>query len=223
MNSNYICVYDFETASINPHRCQITQIGAMILHPRTLKVVDTFNQECGVITDPKKLEALGLDPVEQEALNVTRKTLEHLATMPPEKIVWGEFKKFIKKYNPTSGTYKAPIPCGYNIINFDLIIHDRAAKMYGPDSGLFNRMFIMDGFQEFKAWTENNPDVVSHKLSDFAKFMGLPLSMLENAHDALQDVKITANCMIKLMHFKRSITKQTDFSKAFSNNKVYVE
>lgn len=213
---------DLETGGKNPERCQITQIAAIILNPRSLKVVDTFNQECRLETDEEKLQKLELDPVEQEALNVTGKTIEGLSTKPSEAMVWKQFAIFLKKYNPSAGTYKAPIPCGYNIMNFDLRICDRATKMYKTPE-LFNKHFIIDCYHEFKSWTENNPAITSHKLSDFMDFMGLPEELKVNAHDALQDVKNVGNCAIKLLHFKREICKKTDFSKAFANNRLFIE
>ena len=222
MNNNFLCVFDFETGGKNPHRCQITQIAAIILHPRSLKPVDTFNQECRLEMDETKLTALELDPVEQEALKITGKTVEGLSDKPSEAMMWKQFSLFVKKYNPSTGTYKAPLPCGYNILNFDLAICDRATKMYKTPE-LFNRHLIIDCYHEFRAWTENNPSIQSHKLSDFMDFMGLPPELKENAHDALQDVKNVGNCLIKLLHFKREISKKTDFSQAFANNRMFIE
>lgn len=211
-----------ETGSKNPNRCQITQIGAIILHPRSLKVVDMFNQECRLEMNEEKLAALELDPVEEEALKVTRKTVAGLADKPSEAMVWKQFSLFIKKYNPSTGTYKAPIPCGYNIINFDLKIVERATKMYKTQE-LFNTHTILDYYQDFKKMTENNAKIVSHKLSDFMDFLGVPNKYKENAHDALQDVKNVANCAIKLIHFYREVHNKTDFSKAFANDRMYIE
>lgn len=223
MNHNYYCVFDFETGSLNPDKCQITQIGAIIIHPRSLKVVDVFNKECCPELDDDKAVAKGLDPVETNALCFTRKIREDLLKCPSEKVVWERFAQFIKKYTPSVGGYKSPIPCGFNIINFDLRIHNRLCSMYGPKGGLFNDVNKIDFMDHMFFWTENNPDVESLKLGAAMDWMGMPSHLKENAHDALQDVKNTANCLLKMLHFVRDITKQTDFNRAFSNSKLFVE
>ena len=44
----------------------------------------------------------------------------------------------------------------------------------------------------------------------------------ENAHDALQDVKDTANLMIGFMKLHRRVAKKVTFEKAFADGKVHV-
>ena len=44
----------------------------------------------------------------------------------------------------------------------------------------------------------------------------------DNAHDALQDVKDTANLMIKFMKLQRSLLKKVKFEKTFVNGEIYV-
>ena len=44
----------------------------------------------------------------------------------------------------------------------------------------------------------------------------------ENAHDALQDVKDTANLLIKFMRLQRSLLKKVKFEKSFAAGGVYV-
>ena len=44
----------------------------------------------------------------------------------------------------------------------------------------------------------------------------------DNAHDALQDVKDTANLMIKFLKLQRSLLKKVKFEKAFANGQLYV-
>lgn len=223
MNHNYYCVWDTETTGVDPTKCQLTQIAAIIIHPRSLKVVDSFNKECCPEFDDEKAVSKGLDPVSIDALNFTRKTQEHLITQPPERVVWNQFVSFMKKYTPSTGGYKSPIPCGFNIINFDMIIHDRLCNMYGPPGGLFNKVNKVDMMDHAFFWCENNPDIESLKLGSVMDWMGLPEHLKANAHDALQDVKNVANCIIKMLHFVRGITSQTDFKRSFSNGRLFVE
>ena len=67
-------VFDFETGGRNPHRCQPTQLAAVALDGRSLKLKGTFNSEIKPILDDEVAIAAGVDPVEDEALKVTGKT-----------------------------------------------------------------------------------------------------------------------------------------------------
>lgn len=219
MNKNYIVIFDFETGSKDPSSCQLTQIGALVVHPRSLKVVDQFNQQCCPEFDDEKAIALGLAPVEQEALNVTRKTKEDLLQQPSERIVFEKFVGFLKKYTFGTGSYGAPIPCGYNIINFDLKIVNRLQTMYKVKH-LFNGLNKIDFYDIFWFWTENNPEIEARKLSNAGEWMGLPQEMMANTHDAMVDVRITANCILKMLHFTREMAKKTQFQKAFAGGQL---
>ena len=44
----------------------------------------------------------------------------------------------------------------------------------------------------------------------------------ENAHDALQDVKDTANILTKFLLLQRNLSKKIRFEKAFANGELYV-
>jgi hypothetical protein len=46
----------------------------------------------------------------------------------------------------------------------------------------------------------------------------------DNAHDALQDVKDTANILIKFLVMQRNLSKKIKFEKAFANGgELYVK
>jgi DNA polymerase III epsilon subunit-like protein len=45
----------------------------------------------------------------------------------------------------------------------------------------------------------------------------------ENAHDALQDVKDTANIFIKLLKTHRAVYQNIELDKAFANGNLYVK
>ena len=71
-------------------------------------------------------------------------------------------------------------------------------------------------------WMENNPDVKSLSMDSMREYMGFPEESKEGAHDALQDVKDTANMMIRFFKFYRSLAPKTKFEKAFSDGNFYV-
>jgi len=109
MANRDIIVFDFETGSRNPHKTQPTQIAALALDGRNLKVKGTFNSEIRPILNDEKAIKEGFDPVEDEALKITGKTRAELAKAPHLKTVWKKFVSFVNKYNWKGTQYFAPI------------------------------------------------------------------------------------------------------------------
>lgn len=231
MNNNTLIVFDFETGGRNPLKCQPTQIAAIALHSKKLTIEPggIFNSEIQPLYfDDEKAIAAGFDPLEEKALEVTRKTREQLAEAPPLKVVWKKFEQFVKKFNWRNSSYTAPIPCGYNINGYDMPIVQRMCELYGPlnkegKQDLFNNIFKIDMMDIIFSWTENNPDIKSRSLTSMVEYLGIPLHNIDNAHDALQDVKNTANILIKFLHFHRKIASKTKFEKAFADQELYIK
>lgn len=220
-----IIVFDFETGSRNPHKTQPTQLAALALDGRNLKLKGTFNSEIKPILNDDEAMNLGLDPIQQEALNKTRKTREALATAPELKTVWKKFVAFVEKYNWQGTSFFSPIPAGFNIIGFDMVIINRLCEQFGPydknsnKQKLFNQIYKIDLMDNVFMWTEGDPNVKSISMDSLRERMGLSK---DNAHDALQDVKDTANIMIKLMKTHRAVYKNLKFDKAFADGELYV-
>jgi DNA polymerase III epsilon subunit-like protein len=233
MNYNTFIVFDLETSGRNPLKCQPTQIAAIALHSKKLTIEPggIFNSEIQPIFDDEKAIAAGFDPVEEKALEVTRKTREQLLQAPPPKVVWPKFAEWVKKFNYKNSSYTAPIPCGYNINGFDMPIVQRMCELYGPlnkdkKQDIFNNIFKIDMMDIVFMWTENNPDIKSRSLTSMVDYLGLSENNSEsisNAHDALQDVKNTANILIKFLNFHRKLAAKTKFEKAFSGQELYIK
>jgi DNA polymerase III epsilon subunit-like protein len=177
------------------------------------------------ILDDEKAIAAGLDPVEEEALEITRKTRGALAKAPLPKTVWKKFGQFCNKYNFKKTGWTAPIAAGYNINGFDMPIVERMCQAYGPidekrgRQKLFNPIFTMDLMQHVYCWFENNSDVKGYSMDYMRDYFGMPK---DNAHDALQDVKDTANILIKFLKMQRNLSKKIKFEKTFANGEMYV-
>ena len=230
MNYRDIIVFDFETGSANPNRCQPTQIAAIALHGRklTLQPGGVFNSEIRPILDDDKAIELGLDPVEDEALEITHKTRKELAKAPQPKQVWKKFSEFVNKFNFKKTQWYAPIPAGYNINGFDLPIVQRMCEEHGPTNqkgkqSLCSAVYKIDIMDIVWFWMESNPDVKSISLDNMRKYMEFPQESKDNAHDALQDVKDTANMMIRFMKFHRSLSSKTKFDKAFADGDFHID
>lgn len=224
MNRDIIC-FDFETGGRNPHRCQPTQIAAIALDGRNFKLKGTFNSLMRPIINDEEAIAAGFDPLEDEALKVTRQTREKLAEAPLPKAVWTKFAAFVAKYNWKGTSFYAPIPCGFNIIGYDMHIVNRLCKEYGPwdenrqQQKLFHQIYKIDVMDDMWLWTEGDPDIKSISMDSLRERMGLSS---ENAHDALQDVKDTANIFIKLQKSRRAVYRNMKFEKAFADGQLYI-
>ena len=224
-NRDYI-VFDFETGSRNPHKTQPTQIAALALDGRNLSLKGTFNSEIKPILDDEEALAAGLDPIEDGALKVTNKTREALAEAPALKSVWTKFCKFVDQYNWKGEPFFAPIPVGYNIVGFDLPIINRLCKEHGPwdekreGQKLFSKVYKVDLMDNMFMWTEGDPSIKSISMDTLRERMGLSK---ENAHDALQDVKDTANIFIKMLKTHRAVYQNIQLDQAFAKGGLYVK
>ena len=227
MNYKDIIVFDFETGSRNPHKTQPVQIAAVAIHGRKLTIQPGgyFESLIRPELDDEKAIEMGVDPIEDEALAVNGKTREELAKAPSAKTVWKKFANFVNKYNSKKTPYFAPIPAGYNIIGFDLPIVQRLCEQHGPvdkktgKQTLFNKIHKIDMLDTVWMWMENNPDIKSLSMDSMRDLLGMSK---ENAHDAMQDVKDTANLMIAFMKLHRRIAPKVKFEKAFADGNIHL-
>ena len=227
MNYKDIIVFDFETGSRNPHKTQQVQIAAVAIHGRKLTIQPGgyFESLIRPELDDEKAIEMGVDPIEDEALAVNGKTREELAKAPSAKTVWKKFANFVNKYNWKKTPYFAPIPAGYNIIGFDLPIVQRLCEQHGPvdkktgKQTLFNKIHKIDMLDTVWMWMENNPDIKSLSMDSMRDLLGMSK---ENAHDAMQDVKDTANLMIAFMKLHRRIAPKVKFEKAFADGNIHL-
>ena len=227
MNYKDIIVFDFETGSRNPHKTQPVQIAAVAIHGRKLTIQPGgyFESLIRPELDDEKAIEMGVDPIEDEALAVNGKTREELAKAPSAKTVWKKFANFVNKYNWKKTPYFAPIPAGYNIIGFDLPIVQRLCEQHGPvdkktgKQTLFYKIHKIDMLDTVWMWMENNPDIKSLSMDSMRDLLGMSK---ENAHDAMQDVKDTANLMIAFMKLHRRIAPKVKFEKAFADGNIHL-
>lgn len=225
MASRDIIVFDFETGSRNPHKTQPTQLAALAIDGRNFRLKGTFNSEIRPILNDEKAVEAGLDPIEDEALRITGKNRDELKKAPTIRSVWKKFVQFTDQYNWKGTQWFAPIPAGWNIIGFDMVIINRLCKEYGPfntdrdQQKLFHMIYKIDMMDNYFMWTEADPSVKSISMDATRERMGMSK---ENAHDALQDVKDTANIMIKFMKTHRAVYQNLSLDKAFANGNSYI-
>ena len=70
--------------------------------------------------------------------------------------------------------------------------------------------------QHIYCWFENHAEVNKYNMDYLRDYFGMPS---ENSHDALQDVKDTANILIRFLKLQRSMIENNkiQFKNAFAN------
>ena len=206
MNFNYYISFDYESVSVDPHTTQPLSLGAVIIEPRKLEIVP--NSEFYSLIKPSDP-----DKVEAKALEVNKLKMEDLMKAPDLKTVWNNFVQYVEKYNKNKSKFTAPVPMGYNIERFDLIITDRLMKQFGTKT-LFHCRDTMDLMKDFYRWTENNPKVKSISLDTVREMLGIATA---GKHNALEDAKDCAAIGIRMLSLYRNIKVKFENSFAIKN------
>jgi len=227
MNNQIFCVYDFETAGKDAETTSPVQLAAIMIHPRTLKEIEggTFSSRMQPEKDKDGNLIYDSSTLTFHAKNrgmSEKDILKEWEDSPHPKHVWEAFVKFVERFHK-QGTkrkskYSAPIRCGYNIINFDNIILERMCNLYGPvDKDKKQNMFYprdnVDLLNWMFAWFENNAEVEKFNLDYLRTYFGISN---EGAHDALVDVKQTAELMRRFLRLHRNFASKVKFKGSFN-------
>lgn len=223
MNSNYLCCLDFETVGqIKPSsdKCQPIQLASCIIHPRRLEIVAGSEFNCVICPEDWDIP----DDSMNFHMKVTGKSKAELLAKwregLPIKQAWSNFVDYLDKWHKPGvkrkSFFSAALSCGYNNFSYDDIIIQRLATRFGNinSEGGQNLFYSRDGFDVMKLisyFFENNNDVTSISLDNMRDYFGLSR---ENGHDALQDVKQTAELLIRFLKLSRSL--QIKFKGAFN-------
>jgi DNA polymerase III alpha subunit (gram-positive type) len=201
-----IVVFDFETGGRNPYECEIIQVAGCILNNKTFKTMSKFES----LMKPEDFDAL--DP---KALEVNGITKEQLEKAPEAKVVFPEFCEWIRKFNVTrdNGFWGAPVPCGYNINGFDIVLFDRYCQKFNFWDENQNRQTIMfplnrlDIFDMMWLFLRTNSDVKSMKLVSLLEYCGITKEEIEaGAHKAEWDVDMTSRFAVKFLQLAKYLT-----------------
>ena len=226
INYNKICVFDFETDGSDPRGCSPVQIAAVIIDPIKLEIIP--NSEFNINFKPEVLE-------QQEDYEYTTDILDFHAKVkgsskedvlkewkqyPKQQQSWSMFVNYLDKYHSRSSKksqFSAPIAAGYNINRFDLKIIDRLSQKYNNvnkenTSDIFYPRDIIDVMNLVFYWFEHNPDLKSYSMDNLREYFGIDK---DGAHDAIKDVKDTADIMIRFMKLHRNIASKVKFKNSF--------
>ena len=221
IKNNYL-IYDFETGSRNPYKTQPIQLAAIIVDAKRLTLIPNSDFE-SLIKPVSKEEAeeKGWDDIQQDALDVNKKTREELATAPDLKSVWDRFVDYTKKYNVGSNEYDRPIPVGYNNTRFDDIIMGRIATQFNcvderNNVKIFHPMHNIDIFKYIYLYFENTK-IKRLGLDNMRTILGMSK---DGAHDALVDVYDTAKLLVRFLRLTRSVYKDTLFENSVKDRLI---
>jgi len=182
-------VVDFETGGLDPDLHDSVQIAVQVLDPRTLDVVGTFVSY--IKPDPNR--------VSLEALNINNLSLEELENAPSPEQVVQDLVEFLKPHGRC-------VFVAHNAkFDFDFLsdLIKRHGKGVTTVSKLFDHRLICTVQMAFQRFILDEQTLKSVKLVEVSKHLQLPH---EDAHDALGDVRVTAElfryCLRKSTWFK---------------------
>ena len=216
MNYNSYCLFDFETSGVDTSTAQIVQIACITIDGRRLEIVE--GSEFDVLVRPlygDECVKAGLQELTEGAIKIHKKDHALLA----EKGISLEnaltnFKAYVddKNYNKTK--WKSPIAAGYNINGYDIPILKRDLSRFNLDYP-FHPVYTMDILQVMHSFFENDKNVTSLSADSLIrKYMGYKDK--GQSHDALSDVIMTAELMIKSMRLIRKATSSIKFKDCFA-------
>lgn len=227
INYNKICVFDFETDGSDPSKCSPVQIAAVMVDPIHLEIIE--GSEFNINFKPEVLENTENYKYETDILEFHSKVkgcsqeevLKSWYQYPKQDHAWKLFVNYLDKYHTRSSKksqFSAPIAAGYNIYRFDLHIIDRLSKKYGNvnkenRTDLFFPRDVVDAMNLVFYWFEHNNDLKNYTLDTLRDYFGIDK---EGAHDAIKDVKDTAEIIIRFMKLHRNIGQKIKFKNSFA-------
>lgn len=215
---NPIVVFDTETGGLNPdisvewtlnrskikigdtiegkvikHASPILEIGAVLLDPFNLKELDSFHSICG----PEKDESfkLFMSKCTPDALKINgfKDRLDELKKAPPTSDVLKKFINWVPKYK--NGRPKF-IPAGQNV-RYDIDMINHAASRFGINFQIYQHPIELISFSLLFFGLKDTEIVANNKLTTVASALGIDTT---NAHSALSDVRMTAECLRKMFY-----------------------
>ena len=209
MNYNNILCFDTETTGIDTNTAQIVQIGAVAIDGRRLEIIP--NSEFNILVKPlygEEAAKAGLQELTDGAIRVHGKTHEILEKEGVSlETALSNFELYTQSYASGKGLWKRPIAAGYNIINYDMPILRRVG------SSVFHPTCMLDVMQIMFMFFENDKNVSSLSADNLIRgHMGYSKGQ---AHDALGDVIMTAEVLIKSLRLIRKSVSNVRFEKCF--------
>jgi len=229
MNKNKICVFDFETDGKDPAICSPVQLACVIVDPINLEVVP--DSEFNINFKPEVLEDNDNYEYTTDILDFHSKVracskedvLNSWKKYPSQQQAWKNFTNYLSRYHSRTSKksqFSAPIAAGYNINRYDLKIIERLSVKYKNinkegTTDLFYPRDVVDLMNLVFYWFEGNDELKSYTLDNLRDYFGINK---DGAHDALKDVKDTAELMIRFLKLHRNLANKIKFKGSFNRH-----
>jgi DNA polymerase III epsilon subunit-like protein len=229
INYNKICVFDFETDGADPRFCSPVQLAAIIIDPIKLEVIP--DSEFNIKMKPEVMEQDPEYTYTTDILDFHAKVkgcskddvYKEWQEYPKQEQSWKMFVSYLEQYHSRTSKksqFSAPIAAGYNINRFDLPIVHRLSEKFGNTnkegrSELFYPRDVADVINVIYYWFENNNDLKNYSLDSLRDYFGISKV---GAHDALKDVRDTAEILVRFFKLHRTLSKKIKFKDAFAYN-----
>lgn len=227
-NNQKICVFDLETDGKDPNVCSPVQIAAVMVDPVKLEIIS--DSEFNINLKPAALDQNASYAYEDsDVLDFHAKVrgcakddiLESWKSYPKQEAGWKMFTSYLEMYHIRSdrkSCFTAPIAAGYNINRFDLPIMQKLSVKYKNvnkegNSSLFYPRDVIDVMNLIFYWFEASKDLKSYSLDNLRDYLGISK---EGAHDALKDVKDSAEIMIRFLKLHRKLGAKVKFRDSFN-------
>jgi DNA polymerase III epsilon subunit-like protein len=226
-NFHKICVFDLETDGSNPDVCSPVQIAALMIDPVRLDIIP--DSEFNISLKPAILEENPnytyddsdvLDFHAKVKKTTGEKVLAEWRDYQKQEHGWKTFISYLEMYHTRSTKktcFTAPLAAGYNINRFDLRVIDRLSDKYKTvnkegRNNLFYPRDVIDLMNIIFYWFEGNNELKNYTLDHVREYFGIDG---EGAHDALKDVRDTADILIRFMKLFRNTSNKVKFKGAF--------
>lgn len=217
-----------ETDGSDPYVCSPVQLAAIMVDPIKLEIIK--DSEFNINLKPEKLDLNVDNPyTDSDILDWHSKVrgstpdaiLEDWKTYPAQEKSWKMFINYLDKYHSRSSKkniFSAPVAAGYNIFRFDLKITERLSKKYHNvtnegTSSLFYPRDTIDVMNLVFYWFEGSKEIKNLTMDTLREYLGISK---ENSHDALKDVKDTAEILIRFLKLHRKLFDKVKFRNSFT-------
>ena len=163
----------------------ILEIGAIRLNPITLEEEDYFHAFCGAEEGETVRDLFNRCDPEALKVNNLGEDDEIFKNADPCSKVLNDFTSWITK---VSGRVEL---AGQNV-RYDIDMVNAALREHGVDYEMYSSPLELQGYSKLYFALPDTPVVANYQLTTVAEALGINT---ENAHTALADVRMTAECM----------------------------
>lgn len=216
-----------ETDGKNPSVCSPVQLAAIMVDPIKLEIID--GSEFNINLRPEKLVDDTNNPYTDSDIlqwharirnTSPENILSEWRTYPSQEKSWQTFVNYLEKYHlrgSKKSMFSAPLASGYNIFRFDLKIIERLSSKYGNinnenTSNIFFPRDTVDVMNLIFYWFEGSKEIKNLTMDTLREYFGISN---KNAHDALKDVKDTAEILIRFLKLHRKLFAKIQFRDSF--------